>query len=72
MYYADDYDHQPNQNDNEIQQYHYNTQDHYPQEQTQDQNKNLPTHEPTDLTNDQPPDQDYQYNDDKELPSIDY
>ena len=74
MYYADDYGHQPNQNNDAIKEYHGNIQNHYHQEQTHDQPNNLPTHEPMDYADDQPPDQDYQYNDNDndKFPSMDY
>ena len=39
MYYADEYDGQPIQNNDEIQEYIYDTQDNYHQEKTHDQNE---------------------------------
>ena len=68
IYYADEDDHQPNQNYNDIRDYHVDNQDNYHQDQTHEQCDNLPAHEPTDYANEQPPDQDYQYNDDYKVP----
>ena len=72
MYYANDYNDQSNQNDDDIQEYHHDTQDHYHQEQNQDCDVNPPPHETSDHPDNQPPDQDYQYDDNKEFPATDY
>ena len=59
MYYANDNDHQQNQNDQDINEYHGDIHDNCHQEQTQEPPDNLATHEPMDYTDNHPPDQAY-------------